>query len=89
MQVCLVCSILWITTYVHDCTTGSVYVYVTYDGGRTYSEQQKLLSFSGVANEWFGRLVTVHGDMMVVGANQGQSGKGTFRSYALCRITNT
>lgn len=51
---------------------GSAYVFVR--AGATWTQQAKLVATDGIANEHFGRSVSVHGDTAVVGANEGDVG---------------
>ena len=47
---------------------GSAYIYFTFDGGETWSEQQTLVASDGADHQRFGKAVAVYGHTVVVGA---------------------
>ena len=60
-----------------DCTTGAAYVFLTYDSGLTWTQQQILMASNGAANDRFGVALAVQNDTIVVGAQRHDSDKGT------------
>ena len=71
---------------------GSVYVFLTTDGGLSWSEAQKLVASDGVTLDWFGGRVCVSDDVLVVGTigdDDKGSNTGTHRMYCmLLRLAN-
>lgn len=47
---------------------GCAFVYSTADGGLTWTEDKKITSSDGVANDFFGSSVGINGDTVIVGA---------------------
>ena len=69
---CILCSPALLTerlTPLGVCDdAGAAYVYKTYDSGEKWEEKAKLLASDGAGNDEFGVSVSVHNDMIVVGA---------------------
>ena len=63
-----------ILNFVHR--QGSVYIFVTYDGGYTWSEVQTLLASDGAGEDRFGGSVAVYNGVVVVGADGSNIEKG-------------
>ena len=62
--------------------SGSVYVFLTTDGGATYAQVAKLTADDAAANENFGISVAIDGDTVVVGADQDDdAGSGSGSAY--------
>ena len=51
-------------------------MYVTDDGGWTWSEKQKLFADDGAADDWFGVRGAVYSNIIVLAANQEASLRG-------------
>jgi PKD repeat protein len=62
-----------------DSYTGSAYVY-RYNGS-SWVEDQKLYAYDGVAYDFFGRSVSMNGDVALVGAHQEITGTGAAYVY--------
>ena len=45
-----------------------MYIFVTTTSGETWSQYQKLEASDGVASDFFGRSVSMHGDTLAVGS---------------------
>lgn len=56
---------------------GAVYVFISYDGGHTWVQKQKLLASDGAVSDYFGRSVAIHMNRIVVGAQYDDNSKGT------------
>lgn len=63
------------------CRKGSVYVFITYDNGVTWTHKAMLVASDGATNDWFGRSVAHYNDTIVVGANQDNSLQGITALY--------
>ena len=50
--------------------SGAAYVFVTYDGGFTWTQKQKLLASNGLSGDFFGSAVCIYENAIVVGAYQ-------------------
>ena len=57
-----------IGAYGDDYFTGSVYVFLTTDGGASYAQVAKLTAFDAAADDLFGVSVAIDGNTVVVGA---------------------
>ena len=53
-----------------DSFRGAAYVFVSDDGGASWSQSQKLLASDGANGDNFGRSVAIHDSLIVVGAEQ-------------------
>ena len=51
--------------------TGSAYIFLTSDGGATYSQTQKLIAVDGASSNEFGRIVAVYDSVTAVTRNSG------------------
>ena len=66
---------------------GAAYVFVTADGGLTWSVTQKLVASDGADADWFGRRVSLSGDVAVVGADwDDDKGDNSGRSAGRCHF---
>ena len=63
--------------YLISLFTGGTFVYVSFDNGNTWSEDQKLVAVDGAAEELFGQSVAVYGSSIAVGAYYDDNVKGT------------
>lgn len=57
---------------------GSAYVFVTFDGGVTWSEQRKLVPSDGATDALYGQTVAVYGSVIAVGATRNTNVNGAF-----------
>ena len=69
---------------------GSVYVFVTSDGGLTWSESQKLVATDGAAYDEFGYYIAISGNVLVVGVSKDDdSGESSGSTYScVCCLTH-
>ena len=58
--------------------TGSVFVFVSHDGGVLWSQTQKLLASNGASNDQFGISVALQDNVLVVGASSADLTDGNF-----------
>ena len=54
-------------------TSGAVYVFMTSDGGDTWSEQQKLVASDSVGGDHFGFSLSLDGGVLLAGAVAGDT----------------
>ena len=67
-----------------DSSKGSAYIFIR--NGNTFTEQQKLTANDGIANDLFGKSVSVNFDTAIAGANGNNSAKGA--AYVFVRNGN-
>ena len=80
-----------IGAYADDSSMGSAYVFTRDTAGDLtsgWTQRAKLTANDGVANDWFGRSVSIDGDTVVVGArNDADKGSGSGSAYVFTRDT--
>ena len=71
---------------------GAVYVYITYDGGLTYTEKQKLMAADGSAGDFYGwAALTFHRSTIAVGValDDNENGENAGNSTFLIVVLGT
>ena len=69
-------EICYVVSFCHYCFIGSVYIFVTYDGGYTWSEVQTLLASDGAGEDRFGVSLAVYNGVVIVAAYGDDNEKG-------------